>query len=80
MNLQRTMRQMKDELTREKVLKHTEDEFVEALIYHRMWSSAAYWKTIGAVTEGLKNIKYKKDKIGALEDNIQIRYLSLGWD
>ena len=80
MNLQRTMRQMKDELTREKVFKHTEDEFVEALIYHRMWSSAAYWKTIGAVTEGLKNIKYKKDKIGALEDNIQIRYLSLGWD
>ena len=43
-----------------------------------MWSSAACQKTIGAVTKGSKNIKYKKDKLGALKDNIQIRYLGLG--
>ena len=80
LNRKRTMRQMKAELTRDKGFEHAEDEFIEALIYYRMWSSDAYWKTIGAVTEGLKNPKYKKDKLGALKDNIQISYLGLGWD
>ena len=80
MNWKRTMLQMEDELTLEKGFEHAEYEFIEALIYHMMWSSAACWKTIGAVTEGLKRLKYKKDKLGALEDNIQIRYLGLGWD
>ena len=70
---------MEDELTREKVFEHSEDEFIEALIYHRMWSYAACWKTIGAVIEGLKKLKYKKVKLGVLKDNIQIRYLGLGW-
>ena len=74
------MRQMEAELTREKGFEHDEDEFIEDLIYHKMWSSASFWKTIWAVTEGLKNLKYKKDKLGALKDNIQIRYLGLGWD
>ena len=58
LNPQRTMQQTKAELTREKGFEHAKDELIQALIYHMMWSSAAFWKTIGAVTEGLKNIKY----------------------
>ena len=73
------MRHMKAELTQEKGFKHAEDEFIEAIIYHSIWSSDACWETIGAITEGLKNIKQNKDKLGALKDNIQIRYLGLGW-
>ena len=80
MNRQRNMRQMKAELARDKVFKHAGDEFIEAFVYHRMWSSAACWKTIGAVIEGLKKLQYKKDKLGVLKDNIKIRYLGLGWD
>ena len=71
---------MEAELTRGKVFEHSKDEFIEALIYQRVWYSAAWWKTIGAVTEGLKKLKYNKDKLGALKDNIQIRYLDLVWD
>ena len=71
---------MKSELTREKGLEHSEDEFIEAFIYHRMWSSDSFWNTISAVTEGLKKLKYKKYKLGVLKDNIQIRYLGLGQD
>ena len=44
-----------------------------------MWYYAVCCKTISAVTEVLKNPKYKKDKLGVLRDNIQIRYLGLGW-
>ena len=80
MNRQRTMRHMKAKLTQEKGFEHAEDEFIEALIYHSMWSSDACWKTIGAVKEGLKKLKYKKEKLGALKDNIKTRYLGLGWD
>ena len=80
MNWQRTMQHMEAELTREKVFENAEDEFIEALIYHRIWFYDACWKTIGGVTEGLKNIKYKKDYLGASKDDIKIRYLSLGWD
>ena len=58
------MRQMKAEMTREKVFEHFKDEFIEALIYHKMWSSAACWKNIDAGTEGLKKLKYKKYKLG----------------
>ena len=58
------MRQMKAKLTREKGFEHAQDEFIEALIYHRIWSSATCWKTIGAVVEGLKKLKYKKNKLG----------------
>ena len=28
----------------------------------------------------MNKIKYKKDKLGALKEDIQIRYLGLGWD
>ena len=67
-------------MKQEKLFKHAEDEFIGAIIYHRMWSSDACWKTIGAVIEGLKNINYKKDKLGALKDNVQNRYLGLVWE
>ena len=40
---------MEAELTQEKGFEHAKDELIESLIYHRMWSSAACWKTIGAV-------------------------------
>ena len=71
---------MEAELTWDKGLKHAKYEFIEDLIYHIICSSAACWKTIGSVTEGLKNIKYKKYKLGYLKYDIQICYLGLGWD
>ena len=74
------MQNIKAELIREKGFENAKDEFIEALIYHMIWSSDAFWKTIGAVIEGLTNTKYKKDKLGELKDNIQIRYLGLLWD
>ena len=61
---------MKAELTREKRLEHVKDEFIETLIYHSMWSSDLFWETIGAITEGLKSLKYSKDKLRAFKDNI----------
>ena len=55
------------------------DEFIVSLIYHNMWDSDACWKTVGAVTEGLRKIPTKGGKIEALKDNIRIRWKGLGW-
>ena len=64
MNWQRTIRQMKAELKLEKSFKHAKDKFHEALIYHRMWYSAALWKTITDITAGLKKLSTRKTSLG----------------
>ena len=43
-----------------------------------MYDSEACMKTVNDVTTGLKGLKYKKDKLQALKDNIQIRYRGFG--
>ena len=41
LNRQHSMQHIKVELTWEKGFEHAEDEFIEALIYHRVCSSAS---------------------------------------
>ena len=77
---QRKFREEKDELVEMEELENAEDDYIDALIYLRMWSTDACWKTVSDVTEGLKRLKYKKDKIAALKDNIRIRWLGFGWE
>ena len=45
-----------------------------------MWDSDACWKTVSDVTNGLKRLKYQKDKFEALRNNILIRYKGFQWD
>ncbi len=54
-------------------LENADDDYIDALIYLRMWSTDACWKTVSDVTEGLKYLKYKKDKIAAVKDYIRFR-------
>jgi len=77
---QRAMKRKKEELKKQTELENASDDYIEALIYHSMWDSEACMKTPNDVTSGLKNLKYKKDKIQALKDNIQIRCRGFGWD
>lgn len=77
---QRAMKQKKEELKKQKGLENASDDYIEALIYHSMWNSEACMKTAKDITTGLKSLKYKKDKLQALKDNIQIRYRGFGWE
>ena len=61
-------------------MENASDDYIESLIYRSMWDSEASMKTINDVTAGLKCLKYKKDKLQALKDNIQIRYKGFGWE
>ena len=65
-NRSREWRAKKDNVAEEKGLVDTEDEFIECIIYHRMWDSEACWKTVTDVTRGLRRIKTKSGKIASL--------------
>ena len=69
----------KEEAAKDKGNEDAEDEFIECMIYHRMWDSEAFWKTVTEVTVGLRYIKTKGGKVVALKDNIRIRWKGLGW-
>ena len=77
---QRKFRQEKDDLVETKELDSAEDDYIDVLIYHRMGSTDTCWKTVGEVTEGLKRLKYKKDKIAALKYNVRICWIGYGWE
>ena len=63
----------KEELVKLKGLEDAEDEFIESLIYHKMWNSDACWKIIREVSDGLRRIKTKSGKYASLKDNVRIR-------
>ena len=67
-------------MAEEKGLEDVEDEFIECIIYHRIWDLEACWKTVTDVTTGLRRIKTKSGKIASLKDNIRIRWKGLGWE
>ena len=65
-------------MAEEKGLVDAYDDFIECIIYHRMWDSEACWKTITDVTTVLRRIKTKSGKVASLKDNIRIRWKGLG--
>ena len=66
-------------MAKEKGNEDAEDYFIECMIYHMMWYSEAFWKTVAEVTAGLRWIKTKGGKVAALKDKIRIRWKGLGW-
>ena len=54
------------------------DLMIDRLIYQRMYELDRAWKTVADVRKGVKDLKYNKDKMAGLRDNIQMHYLGLG--
>ena len=54
------------------------DLMIDQLIYRRMYESDRAWKTVAAVREGVKDLKYNKDRMAGLRDNIQMNYFYIG--
>ena len=48
------------------------------MIYQQMYESDRAWKTVAAVRKGVKDLKYNKEKIAGLRENIQMHYLGMG--
>ena len=56
------------------------EKMIDCLIYRRMWDSDRAWKTAKAVRDGVKALKFKYEKVAALQDNIQMHYLGMSRD
>ena len=69
----------KEEAAKDKGNEDAADKFIECMIYHRMWDSEAFWKTVAEVTAGLRGMKTKGRKVAALKDNIRILWKGLVW-
>ena len=54
------------------------DLMIDWLIYRRMYESDGAWKTVAAVRNGVKDLKYNKEKMPGLRGNIQMHYLGMG--
>ena len=61
-------------------MENAQDNYIEALILHRMWYSHKFCKTATEVTTRLKALTYKKGKLDMLKDNIQIRVITFVWE
>ena len=56
------------------------DNMINRLIYRILWHSDRAWNDIGEVRKGVKALKFKKDKVAVLQDNIRMHYLEMGKD
>lgn len=74
------VKQQKEEVMRLAGIKKASEEYIQCLIYHTMSKSDRCWKTAADVRKGLANIQYVKDQELALKDNIQMRYLGMGFN
>ena len=77
---QREAKKAKEELIKAEGLEKASNQYIECLVYHKLWDSDRCWKTAAEVRKGVKDLRFKKDKEQALKDNIQIRFKGFGWD
>ena len=54
------------------------DLMINRMIYRQMFESDRAWKTVAAARKGLKDLKYNKDKMAGVRENIQMHYLGMG--
>ena len=80
LDIQRERGREKEYLKQELGLENAQDDYIEALILHRMWYYHKCCKTEKDDTMCLKALTYNKDKIDMLKDNIQIRVIEFGWE
>ena len=74
MELQRETKRMQDQLVKKEGLEKAHGEYIECLVYHRMFNSDRLWNTAKEVRDGVKALQCKKEKEEALKVNILMRF------
>jgi hypothetical protein len=81
LDVQANARRMKEELIKQKNIEKATEEYIDALYYHAMYSSAACWKgDPKIVSVELSKLKTQTAKYNAVKENIQIRVKGFGWE
>ena len=58
----------------------TEEEFIDVLYLFQRYHSPRCWKTKEEAFEIIGQLKFKKDRLSSVNEQILIRYIGLGWE
>ena len=61
-------------------LNAAEEEFLDALYLFQQYHSPRCWKTEEEAFEIMGQLKFKKDRLSSVKEQILIQYIGLGWD
>ena len=78
MDIHRNTKQEMDNLARREGLEKANDEFIQCVIYRKMWDSDRRWKKNGGVKKEVIDLKFNKDKDSGLKENFKMHYKGLG--
>ena len=81
LELQAKARKKKEDMLRELSIEKASEDYIDAVYYHRMYSSDACWKgEPRIVTTELGKLSSDTAKYRAVKENITIRVRGFGWD
>ena len=79
LNRQSAARELKQKTLRDNKLKVLKEGLVDALYLHQQYDSPRCWRTKEQAYDAFEGLKFKKDCMRSIKEQILIRYLGLGW-
>ena len=79
LNRQSAARELKQNTLRDNKLKVAKKGLVDALYLHQQYDSPRCWRTKEQAYDAFEGLKFKKDCMRSIKEQILIRYLGLGW-
>ena len=76
---QSAARELKQKTLRNNKLEIARAGLVDALYLHQQYDSPRCWKTKDQAYEAFEGMKWKKDRMAGIKEQILMRYLGLGW-
>ena len=76
---QSAARELKQNALRNNKLEIARAGLVDALYLHQQYDSPRCWKTKDQAYEAFEGMKWKKDRMAGIKEQILMRYLGLGW-
>ena len=76
---QAAARELKQKSQRDAKLEVAREGLVDALYLYQQYGSPRCWKTKDQAYEAFEGMKFKKDRMASIKEQILIRYLGLGW-
>ena len=76
---QAAARELKQKTLRDNKINAAQEGLMDALYLHQQYDSPRCWRTEEQALENFEGMKFKKDRMSSIKEQILIRYLGLGW-
>jgi hypothetical protein len=79
LRVQAAAREEKQKALRDNKMKAAEEMLIDASYLHQQYDSPRCWRSEKQSFEIMEQLKFKKDRLSSVKEQILIRYLDLGW-